>query len=254
MKTRLTLSVLAAAAALTLAAPAMAQTVLPPPGSYGQADSRQDQIEALQRQLQEATAENERLQRDLNQAQRDNARLQAMVNDLTAANAASTTAPAAATPAPSSPAAASTPRQTGQLGTMPASALPGDAGAAYSRARTLLNAGNYAEAEAAFAEFLRVHGDANTAPDALYWYAYALLARNNYSDAASNFVTYLRRYPEGPRAPDSQVRLGVALAGMGDTTRACAAFNLVPRRYPRAAAAVRTDAANRARELRCPAA
>jgi tol-pal system protein YbgF len=149
--------------------------------------------------------------------------------------------------------AAAPPAQTGSLGTLPASQLPGEAGPAYSRARETLMRGNYAEAEAAFSEFLQVHGDAATAPDARYWFAFTLLARNNFTDAAANFVTYLQAYPNGPRAPDAQVRLGIALAGMGQNRQACSAFNALPRRYPRAPQAVRDLAQREAAALSCTA-
>ncbi|MEJ0061346.1 MAG: tRNA lysidine(34) synthetase TilS [Terricaulis sp.] len=131
--------------------------------------------------------------------------------------------------------------------------MPGDAGAAYSRARETLMRGNYAEAEVAFSEFLEAHADAATAPDARYWFAFTLLARNNFTDAAANFVTYLQAYPNGPRAPDAQVRLGIALAGMGQNRQACSAFNSLPRRYPRAPQAVRDLAQREAAALSCTA-
>src|SRR5689334_20712529 len=72
---------------LALAPLARGQTVLPPPAPDAQADARQDQIEQLQRQLTQATADNETLQRQLRDARAEIARLQGVVSDLTAANA-----------------------------------------------------------------------------------------------------------------------------------------------------------------------
>jgi tol-pal system protein YbgF len=241
------------AAGLLFAPAALAQTPLPPP-AYGQADARQDRIEELEAQLRESTAENERIQFQLIQAQRELRRLQGMVSELTGVNQAlSTPEPGAEVAPPAAPPASGTPqpRQTGQLGTLPADQLPGDAGQAYSRARELLVNGRNAEAEAAFEEFLRRFPDADTAADARFWFGYTLLARNNFADAAGSFVQYLERWPRGPRAPEAQVRLGMALFGMGEQRRACAAFSSLGSRYPNADANVRRLAQREAGVARC---
>lgn len=255
------------AAGLVLAPAASAQTQLPPPGSYGQADARQDRIEELETQLREATADNERVQFELMQANREVARLRAMVGELASVNqsavegATTPTVPAGGPASPPTPPATATPQQTGSLGRLPASQLPGEAGPAYSRARELLVNGNYAEAEAAFGQFLEAFPNADTAADARFWFAFTLLARNNYSAAAANFVQYLRDTPNGPRGPEAQVRLGVALAGMGrdgdndaaDMRQACGAFASLTRRYPNAPRNVRDLAQREARAANCPA-
>src|SRR5512147_2503092 len=118
-----------AAAGLFLSASAAARTQLPPP-AYGQADERQDRIEALESQLRDATAENERLQYELQQSQREIQRLRGMVGELAGVNQSlSQPAPdagqGAAAPPPSPPPpgqrsdAAPPPAQTGSLGTLP---------------------------------------------------------------------------------------------------------------------------------------
>src|SRR5262245_4368989 len=109
---------------------ASAQTPLPPPGATTAADLEQNRVESLERQLREATAENERLQFQLRQAQREIARLQQVTGDLAAANTnlqtptAPPPAPAAPTPRPQAPA----PEQRSSLGTLsvpPGSQAPG---------------------------------------------------------------------------------------------------------------------------------
>jgi tol-pal system protein YbgF len=251
-----------AAAGLLFVSAASAQTQLPPP-AYGQADARQDRIEELEGQLRDATAENERLQRQLMQAEREITRLRGMVGELAGVNQSlSEGQPPEAQAATNTPPAApplaggnqsSAPAQAGSLGMLPASQLPGDAGAAYSRARELLVNGQYAEAEAAFAQFLQAFPDADTAADARFWFAFTLLARNNYEDAAANFVQYLRRTPNGPRAPEAQVRLGMALIGMGQRQQGCAAFASLTRQHPNAPRNVRDLAAREARAANCAA-
>ncbi len=262
LKTPRRFAALLAAAGFLFALPASAQTQLPPP-TYGQADQRQDRIEELETQLRDATAENERIQFELLQAQREIQRLRGLVGELAGVNQ-SLSQGAPAEGAPRSPAAAPQPerrseapapqpQQTGSLGTLPASALPGDAGQAYSVARELLVNGKYAEAEVAFAQFLQAFPEATTAADARFWYAFTLYARTNYEGARDGFVEYLRTAPNGPRAPEAQARLGMALAQLGQTRQACSAFANLPRRYPSAPRNVRDLATREATALRCTA-
>lgn len=266
-----------AAAGLSFVAPASAQTTLPPP-AFGQADARQDRIEELENQLRESTAENERLQFEIIQRDREITRLRGMVGELAGVNQSlSTPPPEGAAPATTPPAPNGGGGQasnlneaqraaTGTLGTMPASAAPSggnpppaaaaapaDPAAQYSRARELLVAGQLAEAESAFADFLQAHPRANTAADARFWLAYTQLARNNYQDAAANFVSYLQGTPNGPRAPEAQVRLGMALAGMDQRRQACSAFSSLAARYPNAPRNIRDLATREARAAQCSA-
>ena len=261
-----------AAAGLSFVAPAVAQTTLPPP-SFGQADARQDRIEELEGQLREATAENERLQYEIIQRDREITRLRGMVGELAGVNQSLSTPPpegaAPATNAPAQPGPSSGGGQasslndaqraaTGTLGTMPAAAapsaaVPADPAAQYSRARELLVAGQLAEAEVAFADFLQAHPRANTAVDARFWLAYTQLARNNYRDASQNFLAYMRAAPNGPRAPEAQVRLGMALIGNGQRSEGCGAFSSLTTRYPNAPRNIRDLATREARAAQCGA-
>jgi len=256
------------AAGLLFMTGASAQTTLPPP-AYGDADARQDRIEQLERELVDATAENERLQHQLNQAQREITRLRAMVGDLASVNQdlqTGQTPPADGSSAapPSTPPAAppqqqrSGPAQQGTLGTLSADQLPGDAGAAYTHARQFLIENRLAEAEVAFGQFLQAFPDAETANDARYWFAFTLLARHNYDDAAQNFITYLERAPNGPRAPDAQMYLGMALIAKGRedenaaaVRQGCLALTSLTRRYPNAPRHIRDRAAGEARAASC---
>jgi tol-pal system protein YbgF len=263
------LAALIAAAGLFMSAEAAAQPRQPPPAPTISADQWQDRVEDLERQLRDATAENERQQYELLQAQREITRLRALVGELSAVNqslsqgAPPETPPTggasvnnrapAPTPAPAPAPPPPPPQQTGSLGTLPADALPGDAGVAYSRARQLLVNGQLAEAEVAFGEFLRAFPDAETAADARFWFAYTLLARNNHRDAASSFVQYLQVAPNGPRAPEAQVRLGMALVGLGELQQGCGAFSSLGRRYPNAPRNVRDLAVRESRAANCPA-
>lgn len=271
-----------AAAGLLFAAPALAQTQLPPPGQFGSADARQDRIEELQQQLTEATAENERLQYELNQRDREIQRLRNMVGELAGVNQQLSTPPADGAaqpqqpqqppngqrseggPAPSNLNSAQQ-ANTGTLGSIPAGAAPttpapeATPDELYARAQGYLSGGRYADAEVAFGEFLERYPNVVQTPNARFWYAFTLLARNNYGDAAQSFAEYLRRTPQGPRAPEAQVRLGMALAGMAqdgnndaaELRQACGAFSSLTTRYPNAARNVRDLATREARAANC---
>ncbi|MBL8546282.1 MAG: hypothetical protein JNL81_07445 [Hyphomonadaceae bacterium] len=254
-----------AAAGFLFLSSASAQTALPPP-NYGTADARQDRIQELEDQLRATTADNERLQYELMQAQREVRRLQGLVDQVVGVNqqlSEGQTPPAAgAAPAANASATPSTlndaqRRQTGTLGTMPADAAPPaaprDPAADYARARQLLAAGQYAEAEVALGDYLQANPNAENAADARFWFAFTLAARNNHTDAAANFLQYLQAAPNAPRAPEAQVRLGMALIGMGRGREGCGAFANLPRRYPNAARNVRDLAAREARAANCPA-
>lgn len=252
-----------AAAGFLFLSTASAQTTLPPP-NYGTADARQDRIQELEDQLRATTADNERLQYELIQAQREVRRLQGLVDQVVGVNqqlSEGQTPPADG----AAPAASSAPstlneaqrRQTGTLGTMPADAAspaaPADPAADYARARQLLAAGQYAEAEVALGDYLQANPNASNSADARFWFAFTLAARNNHTDAAANFLQYLQAAPNAPRAAEAQVRLGMALVGMGRTREGCGAFANLPRRYPNAARNVRDLAAREARAANCPA-
>lgn len=263
-----------AAAGLIFVSAASAQTQLPQP-QYGNADVRQDRIEELERQLTQATAENEELQRQVMQRDREIQRLRSMVGELAGVNQQLSTPPAdGAAEAPSGGAATpNRPRadaapptlndaqraQTGTLGTLPAGAVPEAPAPAptadelYQQAQAHLAAGRYAQAETSFADFLAAYPNVTQTANARFWYAFTLLAQNNYRDAAANFVTYLQRAPQGPRAPEAQVRLGMALIGMGQRQQGCAAFASLPRQHPNAPANVRQLAAREARAANCVA-
>lgn len=271
------LAAMIAAAGFIFAAPASAQTQLPPPAQFSGADARQDRIEELQQQLTEATAENERLQYELNQRDREINRLRGMVGELAGVNQSLSTPPADAAPAPNgqrsegpAPSTLNSAQQanTGTLGSIPAGAATSPPAAEapaptadelYARAQGYLSAGRYPDAEVAFSEFLERYPNVVQTPNARFWYAFTLLARNNYSDAAASFAQYLQRTPQGPRAPEAQVRLGMALAGMArdgnndaaELRQACGAFSSLTTRYPNAPRNVRDLAAREARAANC---
>jgi len=272
---------LAVALVAATISPAFAQASIaaPPPDAYapaGQArtaypgaDARQDRIEALESQVQAATAENERLQFQLMQAEREITRLRNMVGELADTNQTIREAPPAPPPpgqqSSNAPATsglnAAQQARVGTLGSLPPTQSPtpvaapaGPAAPAvdpvetYRAAQQLLLNNRIAEAEVAFQDFIAANANAPQAPDARFWHAYTLLARNNFASARDAYIDFLQRYPSHARAGEAQIRLGMALVGLGENRMACAAFSDLPRNSARA---VRDLAAREARAANC---
>lgn len=139
----------------------------------------------------------------------------------------------------------------GSLGTIPASALPGDAGQLFAAAKSKFIRFDYAGAETAFAQFIESFGDDPQAGEAHYWMGEALYNQKAYAEAGSAYTTMIRSYPDDPRAPDALVRLARVMRLLGDTEKACLALNTLPNRYPNASGVTNDLAAVERTKSRC---
>lgn len=135
------------------------------------------------------------------------------------------------------------PPQTGSLGTIPASALPGEAGPLFEDAKTKLLQFDYAGAEQSFRAFLEQFGDDPQAAEAHYWLGEVLYQQEAYADSGAAYTEMIRTYPDDARAPDALVKLARSLRLVGETDKACAALDTLPRRYPNASGVTRNLAA-----------
>jgi tol-pal system protein YbgF len=143
------------------------------------------------------------------------------------------------TPAPAVPAGA----PQGSLGTLPASALPGEAGPLFAAAKAKLVQFDYAGAEQAFRAFLDEFGDDPQAGEAHYWLAESLYQQKAYAKSGAAYTTMIRSYPDDPRAPDALVKLARSMRLIGDKDKACVALDTLPKRYPNASGVTRDLAA-----------
>ena len=271
------LAVIGVCAALTFSA--SAQSVVAPISIDPAIARLQDRVDDLERQLRQATGDNERLQRERDLARADVARLEKLVNDLLAEQAAAQAA-AQAEPAPASPSAAKPPGPAPKPTPAPkpappaATQTPGTAGppvvepapeaapppaasaesaAAYRAVRLQLMRGDAAGAEAGLRQWIEQYPADPLAPEAKYWLGQTLLGRSANEEAAKVFVELLRSHTSAPIAPDAMGRLGVALTRMGQKAKGCAAFADVARRFPNAAPAVKARAREEASKANCPA-
>ncbi len=131
----------------------------------------------------------------------------------------------------------------GTLGTLSASALPGQAGPLFAEAKSRLLQFDYAGAEAAFRSFLDQFGDDPQAGEAQYWLGEVLYQQDAYAASGQAYTQMIRQYPEDPRAPEALAKLARSMRLIGDTTKACNALNILPQRYPDASGVTRNLAA-----------
>lgn len=132
---------------------------------------------------------------------------------------------------------------TGTLGTIPASALPGQAGSLFAEAKSRYVRFDYAGAEEAFRKFIEAFGNDPQAGEAHYWLGEALYNQKAYAESGSAYTTMIRSYPDDPRAPDALVKLARTMRILGEDQRACLALDTFPKRYPNASGVARDLAA-----------
>ena len=120
----------------------------------------------------------------------------------------------------------------GNLGTIRASELPGEAGPLFAEAKSRLLRFDYAGAEQAFDAFLADFGDEPEAAEARYWIGEVLYQQGEYAESGAAFTQMLRNHPDDARAPEALVKLARSLRLVGENEKACTALNTLPRRYP----------------------
>lgn len=127
----------------------------------------------------------------------------------------------------------------GSLGTLPASALPGEAGPLFAEAQSRLLKFDYEGAEVAFEAFLEQFGDDPQAPQARYWLGEVLYQQGAYAESGAAFTDMLRAAPDDARAPEALVKLARSLRLVGEPAKACTALATLTKRYPNASTVTR---------------
>lgn len=146
-------------------------------------------------------------------------------------------------PSEITPTSSRQPLQTGSLGTISATELPGEAGPLFAEAKARLLQFDYAGAETAFARFLEEFGEDEQAGEAQYWLGEVLFQQEKYVASGQAYTEMIRAYPDDPRAADALVKLARSMRLVGETERACAALDALPTRYPNASGVTRNLAA-----------
>jgi tol-pal system protein YbgF len=130
-------------------------------------------------------------------------------------------------------------------------AVPDNAEELYDLGYGYVQAGEYTQAEQAFAEFASRYPEDPRVSEARFWLGESLFAQGQYEEAARVFLDTHKQYPDGRMAPQTLLKLGVSLAGMNQRELACATFAEVPKKYPQMSNAVRTALANERQAASC---
>ena len=134
-------------------------------------------------------------------------------------------------------------QESGSLGTLPASDLPGEAGPLFELGKNRLLNFDYGGAEAAFRGFLDEFGEDPQAGEAHYWLGEILYHQGNYAGSARFLTTFVRDYPSDARRGEGVVKLARALREVGETEQACAFLGRLKQVDPDASART-VEAAN----------
>ncbi|MDO9413697.1 MAG: tol-pal system protein YbgF [Pseudolabrys sp.] len=152
--------------------------------------------------------------------------------------------------APAGPVRAATPNPPagGRVATLPPSASPQDE---YDLAYGYVLHKDYAQAEAAFRDFIKKYPNERLQPDAQYWLGESFYQRQRYRDAAESFLAVSTKHDKSGKAPDSLLRLGQSLAAMNQKEAACATLSEVGRKYPKASGTVKRGVEQEIKRAKC---
>jgi len=202
-----------------------------------------NQQEILRQSLQELRGEIELLRRDLDLLTQQQRELQ---SDLDRRLRLLETAPGGGAPAPADTAAAGE-NTTLSTVTPPAAEPPappsgtGDEFGDYQAAFSLLKAGRYQQAAAAFESFMQRYPKGRYAPNALYWLGESYYVVRNFDKAQGYFQRVLDEYPDNAKRPDAMLKLGFIEYERGDMAKAKSILEKVVADYPRTNAAVEAE-------------
>lgn len=133
----------------------------------------------------------------------------------------------------------------------PPPAPPADPAVAFKQAKDLLLAGDYANAEQAFAAYVNNYPDSAKAPEARYWLGETQFVREAYTDAAGNYIGAIRGWPQTSWAPDATLKLARSMVALKKTAEACRTLDELSKRYPKAPAQVNARATSTRVAAKC---
>ena len=121
----------------------------------------------------------------------------------------------------------------------------------YDAAYDLLKKNDFANAEKAFAAFVKKYPKEKLAGNAQYWLGETYYVRKNYDKAAVAFAEAYKNYPQNYKAPDNFLKLGLSMQELGKKDEACAVFKNYAKEYPEAPVAFRQRAEKEAGKIGC---
>ncbi|MGE0279483.1 MAG: tol-pal system protein YbgF [Rhizobiaceae bacterium] len=121
----------------------------------------------------------------------------------------------------------------------------------YRASYEFILAGQYATAEAGFADHAKRFPEDVKAADARFWLGEAQLGQRKYHDAAETFLAANKAFPKSKKAPEMMLKLGVSLVGLNQNDVACATFAEIGKRYPGISSALKERVAQEQAQAAC---
>ena len=220
--------------------------VVQPAETDAQIAALNERVSDLEQTLTRLNGQNEATNFELTKAQRaaadQKARADALEQRLAAIEKTLADLQASATAQASPPLAGDVP---------PPPAPPADPAVAFKQAKDLLLAGDYANAEQAFAAYVNNYPDTPRASEARYWLGETQFVREAYTDAAGNYIGAIRGWPQTSWAPDATLKLARSMVALKKTAEACRTLDELTKRYPKAPAQVNSRAASTRVAAKC---
>jgi tol-pal system protein YbgF len=110
--------------------------------------------------------------------------------------------------------------------------------AAYEAALATFRKGDFAGAQAQFADFVKRYPQSGFRPTALFWLGNAQYANRDYKGAIANFRELLASAPDHPRAPESLLSIANCQIELKDNPGARRTLGDLVKQYPQSEAAV----------------
>lgn len=220
--------------------------VVQPAETDAQIAALNDRVSDLEQTLTRLNGQNEAVTFELTKAQRtaadQKARADSLEQRLAAVERTLADLQAASTVQASSAGAGDLP---------PPPAPPAYPAVAFKQAKDLLLAGDYANAEQAFAAYVNNYPDSAKAPEARYWLGETQFVREAYTDAAGNYIGAIRGWPQTSWAPDATLKLARSMVALKKTAEACRTLDELSKRYPKAPAQVNARATSTRVAAKC---
>jgi len=121
----------------------------------------------------------------------------------------------------------------------------------YQAAYEQILSGDYASAEAGFAEYIANNPKSKRIADANFWLGEAQYSQGKYNEAAKTFLNAYKTYGKSEKAPEMLLKLAMSLAALDSRDTACATLRQVAKSYPKASRAIIGKVATEQKRLSC---
>lgn len=113
-----------------------------------------------------------------------------------------------------------------------APAKPLDPQGVYDAAYSAAQAGDYANAERGFTDFLAKNPSHQLAGNAQYWLGDIAYSKKDFGTAAGTFLDAYKKFPKHSKAPDMIYKAGSSFGQLGKKKEACTAFTILFNDHP----------------------